>query len=290
LFIHPWRRVVGGLSKISNHGRIVLRVGRPSRKTELLALSSSSVAQPGDTIVPLKKPVLLVTGFGPFENIQDNPSGDIAECVDGKTIAGVRIIGRRIAVSWREAWEAIRSHAEEFRPQALLCLGVAPDSFIRLEVLAKNACRPCLDIYGEQPSLRSLLCLVEGAPAAYWTTLPVEDLRIRMAERYQQMHARDESRNLVYAELWPDAGWYLCNHVFYHVMHFLPMIPWRGFVHVPRYPVTEEEVWPAREEVVAAGVSLVKAAAGQLVKVRVVSRGNRRSRDSEKASRRRQRG
>jgi pyroglutamyl-peptidase len=209
-----------------------------------------------------------VTGFGPFENVEENPSGDIAEHVDGRTIAGVRVIGRRIAVSWREAWETIRNLAEELRPQALLCLGVAPDPFIRLEVLAKNACCPGLDIYEEQPGLGPLLCLVEDAPPAYWTTLPVEDLRIKMAERHQKMRSRDESRNFVRAELWPDAGWYLCNHVFYHVMHFLPTIPRRGFVHVPRYPVADEERWPAREEIRAAGMFLVEALAGQLAAVR----------------------
>jgi pyroglutamyl-peptidase len=227
-------------------------------------------------IVPGKKPVLLVTGFGPFENFPENPSGDIAEHVDGRTIAGVRIIGRRIAVSWREGWEATRSHAEELRPQALLCLGVAPDPFIRLEVLAKNASCPSLDIYAEQPSLGPLLCLVKDAPPAYWTTLPVEELRIQMAERFRRMRSRDENQRFVHAELWPDAGWYLCNHVFYHVMHFLPLIPLRGFVHVPRYPLTEEERWPARKEICAAGVFLVEGLAKQLVAGRVKTRGHRR--------------
>jgi pyroglutamyl-peptidase len=210
----------------------------------------------------MKKPVLLVTGFGPFENVPENPSGDIAQQVDGRTVADVRIVGRLIAVSWREGWQAIRSHAEELRPQALLCLGVAPDPFIRLEVMAKNASRPGLDICREQPKLGPLLRIVEGAPAAYWTTLPVEELRIQMAERFQQVHSRDESQKIVHGELWPDAGWYLCNHVFYHVMHFLPAIPWRGFVHVPRYPLAEEKEWPAREEVRAAVVFLVEALAG----------------------------
>jgi pyroglutamyl-peptidase len=205
-----------------------------------------------------------VTGFGPFENVPENPSGDIAQQVDGKTTAGVRIVGRRIAVSWREGWEAIRGLAEEFRPQALLCLGVAPDPFIRLEVLAKNASRPGLDIHGVRPELGPLLRLVEDAPAAYWTTLPVDYLAVRMAERFQQLRSRDESQRFVHAELWPDAGWYLCNHVFYHVMHFLPAIGQRGFVHVPRYPQAEEKGWPAREEVQAAGVFLVEALAGQV--------------------------
>src|SRR5207244_2332768 len=131
----------------------------------------------------------------------------------------------------------IRSHAEEHRPAALVCLGGAPDPFIRLEVLAKNASRPCLDVNGEQPVLGPMLRLVEGAPPAYWTALPVEERFAEMAGRFQRMSRLNDSGMCVYADLWPDAGWYLCNHVFYHVMHFLPHIPRRGFIHVPRYPV-----------------------------------------------------
>jgi pyroglutamyl-peptidase len=192
---------------------------------------------------------LLVTGFGPFENYPENPSGDIAETVHGRVVDGIALVGRRIVVSWREAWTAIRAAVEEVQPQALLCLGVAPDSFIRLEVLAKNASRPCLDVLDETPQLGPLLRIIEGAPAAYWTTLPVEWLRERLR---QQQPA-------IAAELWSDAGSYLCNHVFFHLMHFLEgRVPHRGFIHVPRYPRAEDKGWPSRAIVLDAGVFLVE--------------------------------
>src|SRR4051794_18137099 len=94
---------------------------------------------------PLGRPVLLVTGFGPFENNPENPSGDVAEAADGRSVAGVRVVGRRIPVRWQEAWETVRAAVAGHAPRALLCLGVAPDPFIRLEVLAKNAARPSAD-------------------------------------------------------------------------------------------------------------------------------------------------
>ncbi len=194
-------------------------------------------------------PTLLVTGFGPFENHLENPSGDIAEAIQGKDIAGIALVGRRITVSWREAWDAIRAAVEEVQPQALLCLGVASDPFIRLEVLAKNASLPCLDVLDEKPQLGPLLRIVEGALPAYWTTLPVEWLR-------ERLHMEQPA---VAAALWPDAGWYLCNHVFFHVMHFLEgRVPYRGFIHVPRYPGVEEKGWPSRAEVLYSGVFLVE--------------------------------
>ncbi len=194
-------------------------------------------------------PTLLVTGFGPFENHPENPSGDIAEAIDGKHVADIALVGRRITVSWRDAWNAIRAAVEDVQPQALLCLGVASDSFVRLEVLAKNASRSQLDVHDEPPPLGPLLRIVEGAPPAYWTTLPVEWLRERL---HQEQPA-------VAPELWPDAGWYLCNHVFFHVMHFLEgQVPHRGFIHVPRYPRGDETGWPSRAAVLDAGVFLVE--------------------------------
>jgi pyroglutamyl-peptidase len=208
---------------------------------------------------PLESPVLLVTGFGPFENYPENPSGDVAAAADGSSVAGVRVVGRRIPVHWREAWEAVRAAVAEHRPRALLCLGVAPDSFIRLEVLAKNAARPCPDVGGQKPQLFALLRIVEGAPAAYWTTLPVDWLQGRLAQRHRRTTTGNEAGTFVSAEPWPDAGWYLCNYLFYHVMHFLGgQVPYRGFVHVPRYPAADAGAGAPRGEVLAAGVFLVE--------------------------------
>ena len=210
-------------------------------------------------VIPRGGPVLLVTGFGPFENYPENPSGDVAAAADGRSVAGVRVVGRRVPVRWGEAWAAVRAAVAEHAPRALLCLGVAPDPFIRLEVLAKNAARPAADVDGQHPPLFDLLRIVEGAPAAYWTTLPVGRLHGRLAQRHREMKAGNEAGAFVWAEPWPDAGWYLCNHLFYHVMHYLGgQVPCRGFVHVPRYPAAGAGPGVPRGEVLAAGVFLVE--------------------------------
>ena len=213
------------------------------------------------TITPAdREPVLLVTGFGAFAQYSDNPSGDVAEAVDQRRIGGVRVVGRRVPVVWREAWEGIRAAAEHHKPDALLCLGVAPESFIRLEVMAKNAARACLDVHGETPPLFEKLRIVEGAPPAYWTTLPVEHLHERLWQRHHLRSQPEVGQSCVVAEPWPDAGWYLCNHVFFHVMHFLGgQIPYRGFIHLPRYPdPAADEAGTHRSEVLAAGIFLVE--------------------------------
>jgi pyroglutamyl-peptidase len=205
-----------------------------------------------------REAVLLVTGFGPFENFVENPSGDVAELVDRREIAGVRVVGRRFPVHWREMWEAIHAVVREHRPSGLLCLGVASDPFFRLEVLAKNVALPRIDVRGEHPRLFDLGRIVPDAPPAYWTELPVDWLTERLRARRDELVARGTNGPVVGAERWPDAGAFLCNYVFFHAMHFLPEVPYRGFVHVPRYPTGDGSAAIPRHEVTAAGVFLVE--------------------------------
>ena len=69
--------------------------------------------------------------------------------------------------------------------------------------------------------------IVAGGPAAYLSTLPVRAAvaALRAAE--------------LPAQLSMSAGTYVCNHVFYGMMHLAATGPHRcraGFLHVPRLP------------------------------------------------------
>jgi len=181
--------------------------------------------------------VLLVTGFGPFAEIERNPSGDAAECFDGTTVAGVWVVGRRLDVSWERAFPALLVAVEEVRPCGLLCLGVGPHPFLRLEVIAKNAALSGKDVDDAVPLLGPRLELVTDAPPAYFTTLPVEWLEARLAEG----SPTEPDAESPVALRWSDAGSYLCNALFYRAMHELEgRVPVRGFVHVPPYPEEAE--------------------------------------------------
>lgn len=162
-------------------------------------------------------PLLLVTGFGPFPGITDNPSGRFAEAIDGHTIEGVRIAGRVIPVRWRDAWAHIEHHIDALRPDALLMFGVASErAGVEVELIGRNHNRPALDAVGELPEAAEI---VPGGPPDLATRLP-----------------------------WPaltgpgigtstDAGAYLCNHVLYRALHLGPeRLPLCGFVHLPAGP------------------------------------------------------
>jgi pyroglutamyl-peptidase len=215
---------------------------------------------------PSASPVLLVTGFGPFENYAENPSGDIAMAVHRRRVAGVHIIGKQVDVGWVSSWEAIQTAVEKDEPDAVLCLGVAPEPFFRFEVMACNSALPCADVFGAVPQTFEMLRIVDDAPPAYWTTLPVDWLRQRMMDRHARLSQDHDATAIAKATQWPDAGSYLCNYVFFNVMHyFRNQVPCRGFVHVPRYPLAEGNGDLPRSETLAAGQFLVEELAHWLV-------------------------
>lgn len=162
-------------------------------------------------------PLLLITGFGPFPGISDNPSGHFAAAVDGLVIEGVRIVGRVIPVRWRDAWAHIEAHLAAHAPDALLMLGVAAErTRVEVELVGRNINRSAVDAAGELPAAAEV---VPGGPADLPTRLPW--------------------RALTSAEVGTssDAGAYLCNHVLYRALAVDPArLPCCGFVHLPAAP------------------------------------------------------
>ena len=209
------------------------------------------------TLHPAAGPVLLVTGFGAFAHYADNPSGAIARAVDGASVDGTRVVGRVLEVCWHGAWPAVLAAVDELAPVGLLCLGVCPDPFFRLELMAKNWAAPLADARGALPPADGWMRIAPDGPAAYWTGLPVDVLAERMEGRRARLQARDPGTAYAAARPWPDAGAYLCNHVFFRAMHHLGgRVPHRGFVHVS--PGAEPGTGaPTRHEVLSAGGYLV---------------------------------
>lgn len=159
---------------------------------------------------------VLVTGFGHFPGVDDNPSGRFARAVDGTTIDGVAVIGRVVPVEWRRAWPAIVEAVEAHRPAALLMYGVAVNrSQVEIERFAHNLTGASADAVGALPDSPRI---VRDAPDRLDTTLPWEALlgpQVGLSE---------------------DAGDYLCNYVMYMSVYTLcNRVPFCGFVHVPAH-------------------------------------------------------
>ncbi len=164
---------------------------------------------------------LLLTGFEPFDGATENPSADVVRALRGHRLGGAQIEGAVLSccfgLSLRELRAALRLH----RPDVVVALGVAQgrDAITpeRIAVNLDDARMP--DNAGYAPIETRI---VARGPAAYWSTLPVKAI------------VRDLGHGGIPARLSMTAGTYVCNHVFYGLMHAVRGRPTRaGFIHVP---------------------------------------------------------
>jgi pyroglutamyl-peptidase len=189
---------------------------------------SDNTARPRATV--------LVTGFEPFGADDVNPSGLAAQALDGRDVAGHRIVGARLPTAFDAAIDALRELLGRHRPALVVCTGQAGGrSAISLERVAINVDDARIpDNAGAQPVDTPV---VEGAPAAYFTTLPIKAMLGALMD------------GAIVAEISQTAGTFVCNHVFYGLMHELATHPALagtrgGFVHVPWLPGQGQPAMP----------------------------------------------
>ena len=196
------------------------------------------------------QPKLLVTGFGAFQEFDQNPSQDIAQKANGQTLHGVQVVGLSLPVSWKRAWPLVQKAILRHKPSGLLMFGLAPGHWFRFERVAINRNKPFFDVDNSRPPAVEIV--PEGAELIE-STLPLGWL-------YEQIQGCPGQRGpeVRYSD---DAGGYLCNQVFYHAMNRLEnTVPWRGFVHVPAYPTggIHSEAQLSESEILDVGLFLVE--------------------------------
>ena len=173
-------------------------------------------------------PCVLVTGFDPFGGQPVNPSWQAVQALHGTHIAGHRVVGAQLPTVFGTALQVLRDLLRQHRPTLVLCTGQAGGrAAISLERVAINVDDARIpDNAGHQPVDSAV---VPGAPAAYFTSLPIKAMLLALL------------REGVNAEVSQTAGTFVCNHVFYGLMHELAGDPsWQatrgGLVHVPYLP------------------------------------------------------
>lgn len=169
---------------------------------------------------------LLLTAFEPFDATRINASLRVLESVRKQRFPKITLATAVLPVDTRKAPPLLIRRVDSTRPDVVLCLGqAARRTVISIERVALNL----LDF--EKPDnagkkLRDRPIAADG-PAAYFSTLPVREMQ------------RALTRAGIPAELSRDAGAYLCNQVFYVLMHHLAERSGRirgGFVHLPMLP------------------------------------------------------
>jgi pyroglutamyl-peptidase len=171
---------------------------------------------------------VLLTGFDPFDGAAINPSWEAVRQLDGWAGDGFRVVARELPCVFGRAAEALSGFVDELRPDVVIAVGQAggrPEiSVERIAINVDDARIP--DNLGRQPVD---LPIAADGPAAYFTTLPIKAIVAAIRARG------------IKAGVSQTAGTFVCNHVFYALMHQLHGRPRSfpvkaGFIHVPFLP------------------------------------------------------
>jgi pyroglutamyl-peptidase len=173
-------------------------------------------------------PCVLVTGFDPFGGQTVNPSWQAVQALHGQSVLGHRIVGAQLPTVFGLSVQVLRDLLRQFRPTLVLCTGQAGGrTAISLERVAINVDDARIpDNAGAQPVD---VPVVPGGPAAYFSSLPIKAMLQSLLDAG------------INAEVSQTAGTFVCNHVFYGLMHELACDPQLrstrgGLVHVPWLP------------------------------------------------------
>lgn len=201
----------------------------------------------------MTSPRVLLTGFEPFGGEAINPSWEAVRALDGWRVADATVHARRIACVFGQALQELDAAIDELQPTLVIAVGQAGG---RAEITPERVAiniddgRIC-DNAGCQPIDEPV---VAGAPAAYFSTLPIKAI------------VRDLRTAGVPASVSNSAGTFVCNHLFFGLMHRLamrgPAGVRGGFVHIPFLP-EQAARWPGQPSMaLAAVVDALRVAVG----------------------------
>lgn len=170
---------------------------------------------------------VLLTGFEPFEQEPINPSWEAVRALDGERIGNAVIVARQLPCVFGKAIEEIDALVAALRPELVIAVGQAGGrTELSIERVAINVDDARIaDNAGAQPVDN---VIAEGGPAAYFSKLPIKAI------------VRDLRAAGVPAMVSQTAGTFVCNHVFYGLMHTLAArqagTVRGGFIHIPYLP------------------------------------------------------
>lgn len=169
---------------------------------------------------------ILLTGFEPFGDNPLNPSQALVEALPNHLPENVVLTKAILPVDQQQAPKELLALIHHHNPDAVLSFGLAAGrSKISLERVAINLMD--FRIPDNVGTTKSNEPIIAGGPAAYFTTLPIQTMLLALTAEG------------IPAQPSLTAGAYLCNLVFYVMMHEISLsnLPIRaGFIHLPALP------------------------------------------------------
>lgn len=177
------------------------------------------------------RPVILITGFGPFPSVAANATSilvpQIAEATR-QAMPGVTVAAHILPTEWETSLSLLDALRERLRPVAALHFGVSGRATgFEIETRGRNRCSISEDAAGRLPVDSQIS---PGGPEFLPATLPAAYIvsRLRM-------------RGLP-AQISRDAGGYLCNALLYRSLEISRVSGTHtrtGFIHLPSSLVNE---------------------------------------------------
>ena len=170
---------------------------------------------------------ILVTGFEPFGGDLRNPSGDaVTALAETESYEMKKLI---VPVSWQRAFPEIEKVWDEWKPDAVLMVGLAGGaSAVRVERIGINLCGAIKDIDGLYANGSSENAeerpVIEGEREAFFATYRADEI----------LNALKEAN--IPSKYSFSAGTYICNELLYSALakrnlesKDMPI----GFIHLP---------------------------------------------------------
>lgn len=174
------------------------------------------------------RPIILLTGFGPFPGAPRNASSMLAEELSRaavRRLPGFAVHAETLPTEWRAGPARLSELLTELQPAVAIHFGVSHRArgFV-VETRGRNERDDIVDACGEAPGDA---CVAQEGPSEMPATLPTG----LIVERLRRLG--------VPVQLSRDAGGYLCNAILYHSLTDArrrdtgAIGPRRGFIHIP---------------------------------------------------------
>lgn len=167
---------------------------------------------------------VLLTGFEPFNNETVNPAWEAVRSLEGWTGEGFVVEVLQLPCVFGDANQLVHAAIARLKPDVVIAVGQAGG---RADLSVERVAINVDDAPIPDNAQRQLVDepVVAGGPAAYFSTLPIKAIvgALRAAG--------------LPASVSQTAGTFVCNHVFFGLMHLTAGTPMKaGFIHIPYLP------------------------------------------------------
>lgn len=176
-------------------------------------------------VIDMGKKVLL-TGFDPFGGETVNPSWEAVKRLNGEEAEGVSIAAEQIPTVFHHSAAVLKKAIEKHKPDVVICAGQAGGrAHITPERIAINIDDARIPDNEDREPIDEPIAA--DGPLAYWSALPIK------------LIVKELRKNGIPASVSNSAGTFVCNHLFYQLMHRIDRTSANirgGFIHIPFLP------------------------------------------------------